>query len=62
MDQVVVDAGPEGAALGATATVFGPGTAGEPTAADWAAWAGTLEHDVVTGVGARVARVVEAGR
>jgi alanine racemase len=56
MDQVVVDAGPEGVAVGAVATVFGPGDGGEPTAADWARWAGTIEHDVVTGIGSRVAR------
>ncbi|MGT2426278.1 alanine racemase [Amnibacterium kyonggiense] len=61
MDQVVVDAGPRGVRAGAVATVFGPGDAGEPTAAEWAAWAGTIPHDVVTGIGARVARVV-AGR
>ena len=61
MDQVVVDAGPGGVRLGAVATVFGPGDHGEPTAADWARWAGTIEHDVVTGIGARVARVA-AGR
>lgn len=59
MDQVVVDAGPRGVPVGAIATVLGPGDAGEPTAADWARWAGTIEHDVVTGIGARVARVVD---
>jgi alanine racemase len=62
MDQVVVDAGPNGVALGAVATVFGTGSDGGPTAADWAGWAGTIEHDVVTGVGARVARVLDGRR
>lgn len=62
MDQVVVDAGPGTDPVGATATVFGPGDHGEPTAADWAAWAGTIEHDIVTGVGARVARVQDGRR
>jgi alanine racemase len=62
MDQVVVDAGPDGAQLGAIATVFGPGDDGEPTAADWAGWAGTIEHDVVTGIGARVERVLDGRR
>jgi alanine racemase len=38
--------------------VFGPGTSGEPTVADWAAWAGTIEHEIVTGIGARVHRQV----
>lgn len=60
MDQLVVDLGERGVDLGETVTVFGPGDAGEPTVADWAAWAGTLEHEVVTGLGARVARRVRA--
>ena len=38
----------------------GPGDHGEPTVAEWAAWAGTIEHDVVTGIGARVARRIRA--
>jgi alanine racemase len=56
MDQLVVDLGSRGVDLGETATVFGPGTHGEPTAAEWAAWAGTIEHEIVTGIGARVER------
>jgi alanine racemase len=43
---------------GEAAIVFGPGTSGEPTVADWAAWAGTIEHEIVTGIGARVRRHV----
>jgi len=35
-------------------TVFGPGHDGEPTTAEWAAWAGTIEHEIVTGLGPRV--------
>lgn len=62
MDQVVVDAGPEGVDIGDVASVFGTGASGEPTAADWARWAGTIEHDVVTGIGARVARVLDGRR
>ena len=58
MDQLVVDLGERGVDLGETVTVFGPGDAGEPTVAEWAAWAGTIEHEVVTGIGARVARRV----
>ena len=60
MDQLVVDLGDRGVDLGETVTVFGPGDQGEPTVAEWAAWAGTIEHDVVTGIGARVARRVRA--
>jgi len=56
MDQAVVDLGPTGADPGDTVTVFGPGTAGEPTVAEWAAWSDTIEHEIVTGIGARVAR------
>ena len=41
---------------GEVATVFGPGTSGEPTVADWATWAGTIEHEIVTGIGGRVHR------
>ncbi len=58
MDQVVVDLGADGAQPGETVTVFGTGRDGEPTVAEWAAWAGTIEHEVVTGIGARVPRLV----
>jgi len=54
MDMAVVDLGPEGAEAGDLVTVFGPGRDGEPTTAEWAGWAGTLEHEVVTGLGPRV--------
>lgn len=60
MDMTIVDLGPDdgpGAAReGERATVFGPGTAGEPTAAEWAGWAETLEHEIVTGLGPRLHR------
>jgi alanine racemase len=56
MDQLVVDLGDAGGEPGETVTVFGPGDAGEPTVADWATWAGTLEHEIVTGIGPRVTR------
>jgi alanine racemase len=56
MDQVVVDLGDDHAEPGDIATLFGPGTHGEPTAAEWARWAGTIEHEIVTGIGARVVR------
>jgi alanine racemase len=56
MDQVVVDIGPHPVGPGDVATVFGPGRFREPTVADWAEWAGTIEHEIVTGIGARVVR------
>jgi alanine racemase len=56
MDQAVVDLAAAGAEVGDTVTVLGPGDVGEPTVAEWAAWSDTLEHEIVTGIGARVPR------
>jgi alanine racemase len=56
MDQVVVDVGALPVAIGDRATVFGSGDHGEPTVAEWARWSGTIEHEIVTGIGARVLR------
>lgn len=56
MDQTVVDIGDAPASLGDDVIVFGPGDHGEPTMSDWARWAGSVEHDIVTGIGARVPR------
>jgi len=56
MDQFVLDVGDAPVELGDTVTVFGPGTDGEPTAADWAEWAGAAPDDIVAGIGRRVAR------
>jgi len=58
MDQSVIDLRSQQIDPGEVAVVFGPGTSGEPTVADWAAWAGTIEHEIVTGIGARVRRQV----
>jgi len=57
MDMVVVDTGADRLSPGETVTVFGPGSDGEPTVADWARWSDTIEHEVVTRIGSRVARV-----
>lgn len=43
---------------GDEAVVFGPGDDGEPTVEQWARWAGTIPHEIVTGIGARVRRRV----
>jgi alanine racemase len=60
MDQFVVDLGDDAGdatpQIGDEAVVFGPGTGGEPTVADWARWANTVPHEIVTGIGPRVAR------
>lgn len=56
MDMGVVDLGDTGATTGDPVTVFGPGDRGEPTVAEWAAWADTIEHEIVTGLGSRLHR------
>jgi alanine racemase len=67
MDQLVLDVGDAGVGPGEVATLFGPGDEGEPTLRDWAGWAATIEHDIVTRIGPRVARetvgvALESGR
>ena len=58
MDQFVVELGPEASAEpGAEVVLFGSGEHGEPTAADWAEWSGTIGYEIVTRIGARVPRV-----
>jgi alanine racemase len=57
MDQFVVDVGAAAAAhLGDEVVIFGQGTDGEPSVTDWARWAGTVPHEILTGIGHRVAR------
>jgi alanine racemase len=56
MDQFVADAGDATPRTGDEVVLFGPGTEGEPTVADWAGWANTVPHEIVTGVGPRVPR------
>ncbi|TCM48794.1 alanine racemase [Kribbella sp. VKM Ac-2568] len=56
MDQIVVDAGQLPIEPGEPVTVFGDGSDGEPTAADWADWAGTIPHEIYCGLGPRVPR------
>ncbi|MFD0559065.1 alanine racemase [Stackebrandtia endophytica] len=58
MDQIVVDVGTADVRIGDVATVFGPGDQGEPRLADWAVWCHTIEHELMTGIGRRVARRV----
>lgn len=61
MDQFVVDAGDAAVEPGEPVTIFGDGSAGEPTAADWADWAGTIPHEIYCGIGSRVPRRYEEG-
>ncbi|PVE94012.1 alanine racemase [Microbacterium sp. TPD7012] len=56
MDQIVVDTGDVLFPRGTTATVFGPEGGAVPSAQEWARWAGTIPHTIVTGIGARVQR------
>lgn len=56
MDMTVVDAGDLMVRPGDPVTLFGPGDHGEPTVGDWAGWARTLPHEIVTGIGTRVVR------
>lgn len=56
MDQFVVELGDRDAEVGEEITLFGNGDHGEPTAADWAAWCGTIGYEIVTRIGVRVPR------
>jgi len=56
MDQFVVDTGDDEVRAGDEVVLFGPGTAGEPTAQDWADVLGTISYEIVTRVGLRVPR------
>ncbi|MGF6824287.1 alanine racemase [Microbacterium sp. ZKA21] len=58
MDQIVVDTGRVPIERGATATVFGPAGTAAPTIQEWARWAGTIPHTIVTGIGPRVRRSI----
>jgi alanine racemase len=58
MDQFVIELGPEATAeVGDEVIIFGDGTAGEPTAADWARWCDTIGYEIVSRIGTRVPRV-----
>lgn len=45
------------AAVGDDAIVFGPGDQGEPTAEEWAAWAGTIGDEILVRASTRIPRV-----
>ena len=44
------------AAVGVEAIVFGPGDQGEPTAEEWAAWAGTIGDEILARASTRIPR------
>jgi alanine racemase len=62
MDQFVLDVGDDAVSVGDEVLLFGSGSSGEPTADDWAAALGTINYEIVSGVGARVPRVNEGSR
>ncbi|GLW05592.1 alanine racemase [Microtetraspora sp. NBRC 13810] len=57
MDQFLIDVGDDPLAAGDEVVLFGPGDRGEPTAQEWADSLGTITHEIVTRIGARVPRV-----
>lgn len=58
MDQIVVDTGEELFPRGSAVTLFGPDGGAVPSVQDWARWADTIPHTIVTGIGSRVQRSI----
>ncbi|WP_374457208.1 alanine racemase [Nocardioides sp.] len=56
MDQFVVELHGELPPPGTEVVLFGPGDDGEPTAQDWAEAVGTINYEIVTRIGGRLAR------
>ncbi len=56
MDQFVVDLDGDAVPAGADVVLFGSGAEGEPTAQDWAEACGTINYEIVTRIGGRMAR------
>jgi alanine racemase len=56
MDQFVLDVGDDAVAPGDEVVLWGPGTAGEPTAQQWADVLGTIHYELVTRIGGRFTR------
>ncbi len=56
MDQFVVDLGGDQPAVGSEVLVFGPPSAGGPTAQDWAQACDTINYEIVTRIGGRLGR------
>lgn len=58
MDQIVVDTGDAVFPRGTAVTVYGPEGGPVPSVQEWARWAGTIPHTIVTGIGPRVLRSI----
>jgi alanine racemase len=61
MDQFVVDVGDTPVSVGDEVVLFGDPTLGVPSATEWADAAGTINYEIVTRIGPRVARRQVAG-
>ncbi|MFW0796124.1 alanine racemase [Gordonia sp. CPCC 205515] len=63
MDQFVIDLGPDGGGVreGDIAELFGTGRDGGPTARDWADQIGTIDYEIVSGIGSRATRRYTGG-
>ncbi|MGB7449855.1 MAG: alanine racemase, partial [Ornithinimicrobium sp.] len=61
MDQFVIDVGDQEVGAGDEVVLFGTGTRGEPTAADWAEAVGTIDYEIVTRFGPALPRVYRGG-
>ena len=61
MDQFLLDVGDDEVSAGDEVLLFGPGDAGEPTAAEWADLLDTIDYEVVTRIGTRVPRSYVGG-
>ncbi len=53
IDSVAVDASGLDVRVGDDVILFGPGDSGEPTAEEWAVWAGTIGDEIVAARGVR---------
>ncbi|MGN6501812.1 MAG: alanine racemase [Pseudolysinimonas sp.] len=58
IDTLEVDLGEDTARAGDVATLFGAGDDGEPTAEEWAAWAGTVGDEIVARASTRGERIL----
>lgn len=56
MDQIVVDVGDAPVSLGDPVVLFGDPASGAPAVEEWARRAGTINYEIVTGIGGRVTR------
>jgi alanine racemase len=57
MDQFLVDVGGDAVRVGDEVVLWGDSATGAPSVEEWAAWAGTINYEIVTRVGQRVPRV-----